>query len=59
MYPLENSATRPWMTTVRVADHNLNMELDTGASVTVISEATQEHIWNAQPAHHYSQQTYS
>ena len=38
-------------TTVRVADHDLNMELDTGAFVTVISKATLECIWDAQPAH--------
>ena len=50
MYTLQDPVTRPWKTTVRVADHDLIMEVDTGTSVTVISEATLGHIWVAQPA---------
>ena len=51
MYALQDPATRPWKTTVRVADHDLIMEVDSGTSVTVISEDTLGHIWVAKLPH--------
>ena len=50
IYPLQDPATRPWKTTVRVAGHDVIMEVDTEISVTVVSEATLGRIWVAQPA---------
>ena len=50
MYALQDPATRPWKTTVRVGDHDLIIEVYTGTSVTVISEDMLGHIWVAQPA---------
>ena len=40
---------RPLKTAVKEEDQNLIMEVDTGASVTVISEATWGRIWPTQP----------
>ena len=40
LYPLQDPATRPLKTTVQVEDQDLTMEVDTGASITVISEGT-------------------
>ena len=50
LYPLQDPATRPLKATVQVEDQDLTMEVDTGASVTVISEATRGKIWPTQPA---------
>ena len=50
LYPLHDLATRPLKATVEVEDQELIMEVDTGASVTVISEATLGSIWPKQPA---------
>ena len=50
LYPLQDPATRPLKTTVQVEGQDLTMEVDTGASVTVISEATRGKIWPTQPA---------
>ena len=49
MYPLQEPAARPLKPTVKVEDHHV-MEVDTGASVTVISQATPGCIWVVQPA---------
>ena len=40
LYPFQDPATRPLKTTVKVEDQDLIMEVDTGASVNAISEAT-------------------
>ena len=48
MYPLQEPAARPLKPTVKVEDHHV-MEVDTGASVTVISQATPGCIWVVQP----------
>ena len=40
IYPLQDPATRPWKTTVRVTGHDVIMEVDTETSVTLASEAT-------------------
>ena len=50
MYPLKEPAARPLKTTVKEEDHDLVMEVDTGASVTVISQAMLGRIWFVQPA---------
>ena len=50
MYPLQEPAARPFKTTVKVEDHDLVMEVDMDASVTVISQATLGRIWAVQPA---------
>ena len=50
LYPLQATATRLLKTTVKVEDQGLIMEVDTGASVTIICEATRGRIWLAQPA---------
>ena len=49
LYPLQDPATRPLKTTVQVEDQDLTMEVDTGASVTIISKATWVRIWPTQP----------
>ena len=48
LYPLQGSATRLLKTTVQV-DQDLTMEVDTDASVTIISKATWVRIWPTQP----------
>ena len=50
MYSLQEPAAKPLKATVKVEDHDLIMEVDTGASVTAVSEATLGHIWVVQPA---------
>ena len=50
LYPLQATATRLLKTTVKVEDQGRIMEVDTGASVTIISEATRGRIWPTQPA---------
>ena len=40
MYPVTGPNAKPWQTPISVEDHSLVMEVDTGAAVTVISEAT-------------------
>ena len=50
LYPLQDLATKPLKTTVKVEDQELIMEVDTGASVTIINEATLGRIWLTQPA---------
>ena len=40
MYPVTGPNAKPWQTQISVEDHNLVMEVDTGAAVTMISEAT-------------------
>ena len=49
MYPPQEPAAKPLKATVKEEDHNLVMEVDTGASVTVVSEATLGRIWVVQP----------
>ena len=49
MYLLQEPAARPLKPTVKVEDHHV-MEVDTGASVTVISQATPGCIWVVHPA---------
>ena len=45
LYPVQDQATSPLKTIENVEDQNLTMEVDTGASVTIISEATLRSIW--------------
>ena len=40
MYPVTGPNAKPWQTPISVEDHNLVMEVDTGAAVMVVSEAT-------------------
>ena len=40
LYPVKDACSRPLQTTVKVDGHDLVMEVDTGASVSLISEAT-------------------
>ena len=49
LYPLQDPATRALKTTVQVEDQDLTMEVDTGASVTIISQDTCVRIWPTQP----------
>ena len=48
LYPVQDQATSPLKTIENVEDQNLTMEVDTGASVTIISEATLRSIWRTQ-----------
>ena len=45
MYSLTGSSAQPLVVTVKVNNVDLKMELDTGASVSIISEATYNHLW--------------
>ena len=47
LYPVTRPNAKPWQTFISVEDHNLLMEVDTGAAVTVISEATYNRICGA------------
>lgn len=48
--PSEDPASKLLQTTVKIGDSDLLMEVDTGASVTVISEATLDQPVGTQPA---------
>ena len=48
LYSIRDPAAKPLQTTVTVEDREILMEVDTGASVTVISKATLDSIWGAQ-----------
>ena len=50
LYPFQDSTATPLQTTVIVEEREVLMEVDTGASVTVISEATLGSIWGTQPS---------
>ena len=45
LYNLNGSAVQPLVVTVKVNNVDLKMELDTGASVSIISEATYNRLW--------------
>ena len=45
MFPLRKETFDPVFVTVNVDDHPLQMEVDTGASLSVISEATYREVW--------------
>ena len=45
LYNLTGSPVQPLMVSVKVNNVDLKMELDTGASVSIISEATYNHHW--------------
>ena len=47
LYPVTRQNAKPWQTSISVEDHNLLMEVDTDAAVTVISEATYNQICGA------------
>lgn len=47
MYPVTQPNAKPRQTSITVEDHNLLMEVDTGAVVTVISEATYNQVCGA------------
>ena len=47
LYPVTRQNAKPWQTFISVEDHNLLMEVDTGAAVTMISEATYNQICDA------------
>ena len=49
-YLPQEPAAKPLKARVKAEDHNLVMEVDTGDSVTVVSEATLGCIWVVQPA---------
>ena len=45
LYNLTGSPVQPLVVTVKVNNMDLKMELDTGASVSIISKATYNHHW--------------
>ena len=45
LYNLTGSAVQPLVVTVKVNNVNLKMELDTGASVSIISKANYNQLW--------------
>ena len=45
MYNLTGPAVKPLMVSVKLNSVDLEMELDTGASISVISEATYNGLW--------------
>ena len=47
LYPVTKPDAQPWQTSISVQDRNLLMEVDTGAAVTVISEATLNQVCGA------------
>ena len=50
LYPIWDPAVMPLQTVVIVEDREVLMEVDKGASVTVISEATLGSFWGTQPS---------
>ena len=48
--PVKDPASKPMWAAVKTEDRDLLMDVDNGASVTVISEATLGQIWGTQPA---------
>ena len=45
LYNLTGSPVQPLVVTVKVNNMDVKMELDTGASVSIISKATYNHHW--------------
>ena len=45
LFPVSDQQAKPVLTTVRVDGKELCMEVDTGASVSLVSEATVEKLW--------------
>ena len=45
MYNLSGVSVKPLKVTVRVDNADIDMEVDTGASVSIISEDTYSHLW--------------
>ena len=45
LYPVWDSSISPLQTTVTINNKNVHMEVDTGASLTVVSETTLAEIW--------------
>ena len=50
MYTLTGSSVKPLVVSVKLNDVDLEMELDTGASISIISEATYNHLWSKEQA---------
>ena len=46
MYPLKTTSVKPIWVSVVINGQSLDMELDTGASVSLISESTYFKLWN-------------
>ena len=51
LFPVKDAKSSPLQTTVKLDGHSVTMEIDTGASVSLISEATFRKIWGPQPPH--------
>ena len=49
LYPVRGPAASPLQTMVTIEGKVVPMEVDTGASVTVVSETTLSSIWGSQP----------
>ena len=45
MFPLRSEKFQPIWVTVKIDDHPIRMEVDTGATLSVISEATYQKVW--------------
>ena len=46
MYTLTGSSVKPLVVSVKLNDVDLEMELDTGASISIISKATYNRLWS-------------
>ena len=47
MYPVKTTSVKPIRVSVEINGQSLDMELDTGASVSVISESIYFKLWNS------------
>lgn len=50
MHTMRHRTTDPWLVQVQVDNHDLTMEIDTGASVSIISEEAYHKTWPAADA---------
>ena len=50
MYHVTSTPVKPLLVTVSINNASVEMEVDTGASVSIISEATYNHLWSPEDA---------
>ena len=49
MFNIRGTRGQPYRVTVQLNNHNLEMEIDTGASLSIISDETYQSFWTSQP----------
>ena len=50
VYHVTGTPVNPFLVTVSIINTSVEMEVDTGASVSIISEATYNHLWSPEDA---------